>query len=181
LTPQQLSVVPDPAANAANTAPRAQKTEKKTTASKKDNTWMLPAALLGIVFLAVLLVALSTRDEPASNQTVAASDTPAKVAATTTPQNASDAKPIAPVAAVADAAQGSAASPELATVSLAIYPWGEVWVNGRSVGVSPPLNELKLKPGQHAIEIRNPSATPYRETITLDAGDTTKRIRHKFQ
>jgi eukaryotic-like serine/threonine-protein kinase len=66
-------------------------------------------------------------------------------------------------------------------VALAIYPWGEVWVNGNKVGVSPPLNELKLRPGRHVVEIRNDAQPAHRETIVVEAGDTTKKIRHRFQ
>jgi eukaryotic-like serine/threonine-protein kinase len=196
LTPQQLSVVPEVSAKQPTQPP---KESKKATSAAKDNTWVLPAVLLGIVFCAVLVVALFSRDTPKSDQTVATSPDgqtgkAADNANTTSasgekptslsdakPTSSSDAKPIEQASVTAETAQGVAASQTLATVSLAVYPWGEVWVNGKNVGVSPPLNELKLKPGQHAIEIRNESSPPYRETFTLIAGEPTKRIRHKFQ
>lgn len=121
---------------------------------------------------------------------------PAPAAKETAP-NIDPASPIAPVAPAstalpaADAALNSAivAAPTKsqattqthAKVSLAVYPWGEIWVNGKNVGVSPPLNELKLPAGRHTVEIRNESRPPYRETLTVEAGDTSKKIRHKFQ
>ncbi len=67
----------------------------------------------------------------------------------------------------------------MATLVLAVTPWGEVFVDGTSAGVSPPLNELKLAPGKHTIELRNAGFTPYIETVDLLA-DTSHKIRHKF-
>lgn len=66
-----------------------------------------------------------------------------------------------------------------ATIALAVTPWGEVFVDGKSVGVSPPLNELKLSAGKHTVEIRNTEFVPYSDTIDLAAG-TTHKIKHKF-
>jgi hypothetical protein len=42
-----------------------------------------------------------------------------------------------------------------ATVFLNISPWGEVFVNGKSQGVSPPKKFVKLDPGKYKIEVRN--------------------------
>src|SRR5690606_30699253 len=36
-----------------------------------------------------------------------------------------------------------------ATIFLNVTPWGEVYVNGRSQGVSPPKKVLKLDPGKY--------------------------------
>jgi hypothetical protein len=67
-----------------------------------------------------------------------------------------------------------------ALVILAIGPWGEVLVDGQSVGVSPPLAELELAPGKYQIEIRNGSFKPYLETLELESNETI-RIKHKFK
>jgi len=67
-----------------------------------------------------------------------------------------------------------------ATVGIAVAPWGEVYVNGKKVGVSPPLTELKLAPGSYVIEIRNTTFPPYRTTVDLQT-QAAARIRHKFQ
>lgn len=40
-------------------------------------------------------------------------------------------------------------------VSIAVSPWGEVFVDGQSKGVAPPLTALKLPLGKHKIEIKN--------------------------
>lgn len=66
-----------------------------------------------------------------------------------------------------------------AKLAFAVTPWGEVFVDGTSKGVSPPLQELELAAGEHAVEIRNGDSAPYVATIKLDGGTTTK-IKHKF-
>lgn len=67
-----------------------------------------------------------------------------------------------------------------AQLALSVQPWGEVYVNGKRQGVTPPLRELKLPPGKHTIEVRNSAFPSYSETIVVDA-DTVNRIRHRFQ
>ena len=66
-----------------------------------------------------------------------------------------------------------------ATLSLAVTPWGEIFVDGESRGISPPLLELPLPPGRHRIEIRNEGAKPFRQDIVLQEGDSL-RLKHKF-
>ncbi len=65
-------------------------------------------------------------------------------------------------------------------IRLAIAPWGEVYVDGKMAGVTPPLNELVLPPGKHRIEIRNADFVPHRRNIDL-AADANLRIKHKFE
>ena len=65
-------------------------------------------------------------------------------------------------------------------VALAVTPWGEVYVNGRKVGVSPPMTELKLAPGKYTVEIRNTTFEPYRESIDVQNA-TNVKIKHRFQ
>jgi hypothetical protein len=67
----------------------------------------------------------------------------------------------------------------MALVQLAISPWGEVRVNGKTVGLSPPLSKLELTPGAHRIEIKNRELHPYRQTIQLQPSQTIK-VKHKF-
>jgi serine/threonine-protein kinase len=67
-----------------------------------------------------------------------------------------------------------------ARLALAISPWGEVYVDGRKQGVSPPMTELNLPPGTYTIEIRNSTSRPYRENVDL-RGATTAKLKHKFQ
>src|SRR5262245_32974759 len=65
-------------------------------------------------------------------------------------------------------------------VAFSIAPWGEVIVDGKNVGVSPPLKELKLAPGRHRIEVRNAGFTPHIQIVEVRSGEQI-RIRHRFQ
>jgi class 3 adenylate cyclase len=65
-------------------------------------------------------------------------------------------------------------------LELAVAPWGEIVVNGRSRGVSPPLQVLEIPAGTHRIEIRNSTFPSHVERVEVKAGETT-RIRHRFK
>lgn len=71
------------------------------------------------------------------------------------------------------------APPVDGTVSLAITPWGEVFVDGASRGVSPPLTRLKLPPGSYAIEIRNSAAPTHMARVEIRPGQNVT-IQHRF-
>ncbi len=77
------------------------------------------------------------------------------------------------------AGQQTATNGDRAFVALAIAPWGEVFVDGKSVGVSPPLNEVEVLPGRRVIEIRNGAFPPYTQKVNLKAQQKIK-IRYKF-
>lgn len=66
-----------------------------------------------------------------------------------------------------------------AVVGVAVAPWGEIYLDGRMQGVSPPLAELHVVPGRHEIEIRNTTFPPYTQSIHVKAGEQIK-IKHKF-
>jgi len=66
-----------------------------------------------------------------------------------------------------------------AAARLFIVPWGEVFVDGRRRGVSPPLRVLELGPGEHKIEIRNGGFPAHTEQVAVRAGDKLT-IRHRF-
>lgn len=74
----------------------------------------------------------------------------------------------------------SIANPTQATLGFSILPWGEILIDGKSQGASPPLREIRLPPGKHQIEIKNAGFPPYRQTVELEAG-ASKTIRHKFK
>jgi class 3 adenylate cyclase len=64
-------------------------------------------------------------------------------------------------------------------LELAVLPWGEVVIDGKSRGVSPPLRELEIAPGSHTIELRNSTFPSHVEKIEVKAGAEV-RIRHRF-
>jgi hypothetical protein len=65
-------------------------------------------------------------------------------------------------------------------IELAVAPWGEVLVDGKSRGVSPPLRTLDLPPGAHTVEIRNSTFAAYVEQVEVKPGEAVK-IRHRFR
>jgi class 3 adenylate cyclase len=73
-----------------------------------------------------------------------------------------------------------AASGGAGRLELAVAPWGEVLVDGRSRGVSPPLRVLDLPAGAHTVEIRNSTFPVHVENVQVKAGEAVK-IRHRFK
>jgi class 3 adenylate cyclase len=65
-------------------------------------------------------------------------------------------------------------------VELAVLPWGEVLIDGKSRGVSPPLRTLDIPAGAHTIEIRNSTFPSKVEKLNVKAGEAI-RIRHRFK
>jgi len=80
----------------------------------------------------------------------------------------------------AEAARVAAATAIPATLVFAVSPWGEVFVNGKSRGVTPPMKALKLEPGKYKVEVRNTTFPVYAESLELKARDEVT-VRHKFQ
>ena len=97
------------------------------------------------------------------------------------PESASEPEAAA-VPPVSEPAAPATPPPQAApvTVRVAVRPWGEVLVNGRSRGVSPPLRELSLPPGRYQVTVRNASAGDYRMTLTVAAGRPAS-ITHEFE
>jgi hypothetical protein len=87
-----------------------------------------------------------------------------------------DAAPASTPAPVQTAAPVAAAG----TIQLAILPWGEVFVNGKSRGSSPPLRSIEVPPGSHAVEIRNTSFPAYTQRVEVRPGQSV-RIHHRFR
>jgi class 3 adenylate cyclase len=65
-------------------------------------------------------------------------------------------------------------------IELAVAPWGEVLVDGKSRGVSPPLRVLEVSPGPHTIEIRNTTFPAHVARIEVKSGEAVK-IQHRFR
>jgi len=70
--------------------------------------------------------------------------------------------------------------PAPGTVRLSIRPWGEVFVDGKSRGVSPPMKQIKLAPGKHQIEVRNTTFPPHTAAIEVKSRKEVT-IRHVFK
>jgi class 3 adenylate cyclase len=65
-------------------------------------------------------------------------------------------------------------------VEFRIYPWGEVLVDGRLHGETPPMNVLELRPGSHVIEIRNAAFASHVQKVNVKAGEAVT-VRHVFR
>lgn len=77
-------------------------------------------------------------------------------------------------------AQSSVTTPTKVTLGFAILPWGEIFIDGKSQGASPPLRKIRISPGKHQIEIKNTEFPAYNQTVALEAGEKNL-IKHKFK
>jgi hypothetical protein len=75
---------------------------------------------------------------------------------------------------------GSAKGPGGRQVRLAIRPWGEVYVDGHKVGITPPLKSLRLAPGRHVVTVRNGTLPAYRRELVVRSGDAAVVLEHRF-
>lgn len=66
-----------------------------------------------------------------------------------------------------------------AVVNISVQPWGDVYLDGKMQGVSPPLIELQVASGKHEIELRNSTFPAYKQAIKMKAGEKIN-IKHKF-
>ncbi|HET9651965.1 MAG TPA: adenylate/guanylate cyclase domain-containing protein, partial [Usitatibacter sp.] len=105
---------------------------------------------------------------------------PPKVAAAAKPGEAAADPSKADAKADARAGEPAKTGAPPATVVFAVSPWGEIVVNGKARGVTPPTKSLKLEPGKYRIEIRNTTFPAHTENLDLKARDEVT-VRHKFQ
>jgi serine/threonine-protein kinase len=87
---------------------------------------------------------------------------------------------IAAPAAEAPAAERVAATLPKTPVTLDVRPWGEVIVDAKPIGVSPPLTSVDLAPGRHHIEVRHDPAPPWSTDIDVQ-GTAPMRVEHGFE
>jgi class 3 adenylate cyclase len=66
------------------------------------------------------------------------------------------------------------------SIVFAIAPWGEVLIDGKSRGVSPPLRTVEIAAGPHTIEIRNSTFPAHVAKVEVKAGEAIQ-IRHRFR
>jgi len=152
------------------------------------------AVTLGF-FLAMLIMFVARIAQPPNpnatvvdqqSQSAAATPPASAVAATNTSVQKKNAqpkkpktanKPLARTRSLEETTAINSGAP--ATITLSVAPWGEVYLNGRMQGVSPPLAELQVVPGKHEVEIRNTAFPAYKKVFLFKPGSALK-IRHKF-
>lgn len=99
------------------------------------------------------------------------------------PVQNSEPEALAPALVDAGPAPKPVAAPALKPIQVAlrISPWGEVYVNGKKRGVSPPMKSLQLMPGDYKIEVRNGSLTPHRLKLKVTADTGAPDVVHAFK
>jgi eukaryotic-like serine/threonine-protein kinase len=113
----------------------------------------------------VSTAALSSPSQPDSTLSTSAATTPAAAVSATTNTTA--------------ASKASAAT-AAGRLRLAVTPWGAVEVDGKKMGVSPPLTVLTLEPGEHTIVLSNSDFAPRTFRVNVEAGKT-ERVAHRFE
>jgi eukaryotic-like serine/threonine-protein kinase len=110
----------------------------------------------------------------------ASSTTLAAAPASTVPPAAalSPGESIAPTTAAASTPSATAVT--TGKLRLALSPWGQVEVDGKNMGVSPPLTQLTLDAGEHVVTVRNADFAPRTIRMKIEAGKT-ERLIHKFE
>jgi serine/threonine-protein kinase len=137
-----------------------------------------------------IAVTVATPAAPSDDGTVAASTAtvdvptaPMPAAAPPTPRPRATEKPAArePRAAqeTTTARSGSAAPAATGVVQLAVVPWGQIEVDGKGAGLTPPLAQLTLSVGEHVITVRNADFAPHTVTVRV-SGDQPVVVRHRF-
>src|SRR5690606_19279492 len=69
--------------------------------------------------------------------------------------------------------------PSMARLILDVSPRGEIYIDGKHYGTTPPVTTVVLEPGMRQIEVRSGSRKPYLTYMMVQAGDE-RRIRHNF-
>jgi eukaryotic-like serine/threonine-protein kinase len=173
-TPRSVPAYPAAAASTAPASPVA-------AAPAPPNA---PATQATVAPAAPSAAAPSVQAKPAPAPTTPTTDNapvasaPAPISGTDAPSSAT-ASGTLPAAGVA-ASAASAAVPITARVRLAISPWGEVEVNGKKMGASPPMSQLSLEPGNYTITVKNTDFAPRTFKLSLQNGQTV-RLSHKFE
>lgn len=150
------------------------------SASPERKKLILAGGVLVIVVVALgIALAMKTSGEkstPPATPAAAAAAAPATPPAAAPAAKAATADP-APKAAEVKPAAPPAELP--GALVFGIQPWGEVFIDGKSIGVSPPLKQTKLAPGQYSVEIRNTTFPTFSTRVDIKAKET-RNIAHKF-
>lgn len=113
---------------------------------------------------------------PSGKASTAAAERPKQGAASSAARAAAGADAKASSGADEGAVQPSG---KTGSLRLSVAPWGEVFVNGSSRGVTPPLKQIVLSAGTHRVEIRNPAGPSWSKEIVVRAGQQ-EVVSHRF-
>jgi class 3 adenylate cyclase len=181
---QRAETAPTPRPKAATAAGETlRRAQTAATAFLHDRRKVtITGSVLGalIVVLAVVLAVRKPAEVKASTAAAPIAGAPAAQVAAQEPEKAPAATAAPSSAAAVKPAPAKAEAAATGTVSLAVQPWGEVFVNGRSRGVSPPLKNLKLAPGTYSLEVRNTTFAPLKQKVRVKAREEVT-VRHVFK
>lgn len=112
---------------------------------------------------------------------VVAPETVAKTAASIGSSTMQQDTPATVRSVVADVRNTTRKTPPVrpVTVQLAIKPWGEIFVDGKKVGVTPPLHKIAISPGKRQIVVRNSDFLPFETTLDIQP-ESLLQISHRF-
>jgi serine/threonine protein kinase len=108
--------------------------------------------------------------------------TPAPAPVPASPASGPVAAPLPATASAPAAATPAAAEAPIekrGTLRLSVRPWGEVFVDGASRGVSPPLKRLTLAEGTYKVEVRNPAGPSVTRQIEI-RNNQSINLEHQF-
>lgn len=155
--------------------------------AQNKKIWVATGTLLAIVLTLILM-----RDKSASTHGPALAEAPGSKTEAAPPLIA-NLNPTAPITWQSKTGVSKITPPEVqpssakstsengnTVLSFAVTPWGDVYLDGKKMGASPPLTVLKVPAGKHKVEIRNVNFAPYSETLHLKA-DSTKKLKHIFK
>jgi hypothetical protein len=132
----------------------------------RTTTPQLPAPEAQVASAVVTTVQPASAAVPASDELAVAA-------------SASIAAPALKPAPATIASPSPAPVPTKGSLRLSVEPWAEVWVDGKSVGLTPPLKQLTLSAGTHRVELRNGDLAPHTVSVDVPAGKFAT-VRHRF-
>jgi hypothetical protein len=166
--------------------------EAYRNASDRQRAAIISATGLALISLVVLTVVLASRPtakvaqvasaEQAATERVTPEKAPSPAPKGSAPEKPKKKVPEKKVQGVKESSRVRTLAETTgapAVVSLVVQPWGEIYLDGRMQGVSPPLLELQVVAGKHEIKIRNTKFPVYTQVIRVKSGQKIK-IRHTF-
>ncbi|BFM19648.1 protein kinase domain-containing protein [Gilvimarinus japonicus] len=76
--------------------------------------------------------------------------------------------------------QAAASIVKSGDIKLSVIPWGEIWIDNKKYGVSPPLTTLSLPEGVHQLQIRSPGMRTETRTVEIKS-EQTVTIKHTLK
>jgi len=124
---------------------------------------------------------VTSPDPKAAATAPAAAATPAAPPRPVRPLDCGFAPPASPPAADGAPSAEAPPPPPSGRVPLSIRPWGQIYVEGRNCGLSPPKKDLLLPEGKYKLEVRNPGFESHVENIEISARRIAPLVTHTFK